>query len=111
MQSLKVFDSSVENLASGAWSAFGNAWKGGTQLVNKYVLNALNVYLDSCWSWNIDGQPRSRFQPFDIEKWCLIYLIYVFYMLLLINFLFFTFFSSWNLYAMFCISLGLSILL
>lgn len=36
-QSLKVLDNSVENLASGAWSAFGNAWKGGSELVHKYV--------------------------------------------------------------------------
>lgn len=43
MQGLKVLDNSVENFASGAWQAFGSAWKGGTELVHKYVLLQLNV--------------------------------------------------------------------
>ncbi|XP_010530871.1 PREDICTED: uncharacterized protein LOC104807346 [Tarenaya hassleriana] len=34
-QSLKVLDNSVETLTSGAWQALGNAWKGGTSLVQK----------------------------------------------------------------------------
>ncbi|KAJ4964921.1 hypothetical protein NE237_016770 [Protea cynaroides] len=34
-QGLKVLDKSVENFASGAWQAFGNAWKGGSDLVHK----------------------------------------------------------------------------
>lgn len=37
MQGLKVLDNSVENLASGAWQALGSAWKGGSNLVQKYV--------------------------------------------------------------------------
>lgn len=35
-QGLKVFDNSVETFASGAWSALGNAWRGGSELVHKY---------------------------------------------------------------------------
>ncbi|KAL3722453.1 hypothetical protein ACJRO7_034772 [Eucalyptus globulus] len=42
-QKLKAFDSSVENLASGAWQALGNAWKGGTNLVNKLEHSAVNL--------------------------------------------------------------------
>ncbi|XP_024016525.1 uncharacterized protein LOC18025918 [Eutrema salsugineum] len=34
-QGLKVFDDSVESFTSGAWLAFGNALKGGTNLVQK----------------------------------------------------------------------------
>ncbi|CAN8257893.1 unnamed protein product [Cochlearia groenlandica] len=34
-QGLKVFDDSVESFTSGAWAAFGNALKGGTNLVQK----------------------------------------------------------------------------
>lgn len=36
-QGLKVFDDSVESFTSGAWLALGNALKGGTNLVQKYV--------------------------------------------------------------------------
>lgn len=43
-QGLKVLDNSVENFASGAWQALGNAWKGGTDLVQKYVSVQLNVW-------------------------------------------------------------------
>lgn len=43
LQGLKVFDNSVENLASGAWQALGSAWKGGTNLVQKYVSLHFNV--------------------------------------------------------------------
>lgn len=32
-----VLDHSVENLASGAWHALGSAWRGGSDLVHKYV--------------------------------------------------------------------------
>ncbi|KAL5705037.1 hypothetical protein ACHQM5_023388 [Ranunculus cassubicifolius] len=42
-QGLKVFDSSVENLASGAWQALGNAWKGGSDLVHKLENSAANM--------------------------------------------------------------------
>lgn len=38
MQGLKVLDNSVENFASGAWQALGNAWKGGSNIVQKYVV-------------------------------------------------------------------------
>lgn len=38
IQGLKVFDNRVENFASGAWQALGNAWKGGSEFVHKYVL-------------------------------------------------------------------------
>ncbi|KAM7479225.1 hypothetical protein LguiA_027438 [Lonicera macranthoides] len=40
---LKVLDNSVENFASGAWQAFGNAWKGGSELVNKLENSAANL--------------------------------------------------------------------
>ncbi|KAH7517918.1 hypothetical protein FEM48_Zijuj09G0115200 [Ziziphus jujuba var. spinosa] len=40
---LKVLDNSVENFASGAWHTLGSAWKGGTDLVQKYVSMQLNV--------------------------------------------------------------------
>lgn len=42
-QGLKVLDNSVENLASGAWQALGSAWKGGTNLVQKYDSVHFNV--------------------------------------------------------------------
>lgn len=37
MQGLKALDTSVESLTSGAWQALGTAWKGGANLVQKYV--------------------------------------------------------------------------
>ncbi|XVE93300.1 hypothetical protein REPUB_Repub01dG0179100 [Reevesia pubescens] len=40
---LKVFDNSVESLASGAWQALGSAWKGGTDLVQKLEHSAVNI--------------------------------------------------------------------
>lgn len=43
LQGLKVLDNSVENLASGAWNALGSAWRGGTDLVHKYVPLKLNL--------------------------------------------------------------------
>ncbi|KAF4391561.1 hypothetical protein G4B88_030712 [Cannabis sativa] len=43
LQSLKAIDSSMENLASGAWQAFGSALKGGTTLVNKLEHSAANL--------------------------------------------------------------------
>ncbi|KAF3435679.1 hypothetical protein FNV43_RR22770 [Rhamnella rubrinervis] len=42
-QSLKVLDNSVENLASGAWQALGNAWRGGSDLVHKLEHSAVNL--------------------------------------------------------------------
>ncbi|RWV79142.1 hypothetical protein GW17_00059776 [Ensete ventricosum] len=43
-QGLKVLDSSVETFASGAWSALGGAWKGGSTLVSRYAMSFL-LYL------------------------------------------------------------------
>ena len=37
MQGLKVLDTSVENIASGAWKALGSALRGGSDFVHKYV--------------------------------------------------------------------------
>ncbi|XP_076954831.1 uncharacterized protein LOC143629446 [Bidens hawaiensis] len=34
-QGIKAIDTSVENFASGAWQALGNAWKGGSDFVQK----------------------------------------------------------------------------
>ncbi|XP_076924510.1 uncharacterized protein LOC143586977 [Bidens hawaiensis] len=34
-QGIKAIDTSVENFASGAWQAFGNAWRGGSDFVQK----------------------------------------------------------------------------
>ncbi|KAL5070896.1 hypothetical protein RYX36_021783 [Vicia faba] len=42
-QGLKVFDNSVETFASGAWSALGNAWRGGSDLVQKLENSASNL--------------------------------------------------------------------
>ncbi|KAK3002786.1 hypothetical protein RJ639_018344 [Escallonia herrerae] len=42
MIGLKVLDNSVENFASGAWQAFGNAWKGGSNMFNKLENSAVN---------------------------------------------------------------------
>lgn len=42
-QGLKALDSSVENIASGAWSALGNAFRGGTNLVQKLENSAVNL--------------------------------------------------------------------
>ncbi|KVH93271.1 hypothetical protein Ccrd_004685 [Cynara cardunculus var. scolymus] len=35
LQGIKAIDTSVENFASGAWQALGNAWKGGSSFVQK----------------------------------------------------------------------------
>ncbi|RYQ86835.1 hypothetical protein Ahy_B10g106454 isoform D [Arachis hypogaea] len=43
MQSLKVFDNSVETFASGAWTALGNAWRGSTELVQRLENSASNL--------------------------------------------------------------------
>ncbi|BAT98804.1 uncharacterized protein HKW66_Vig0251950 [Vigna angularis] len=42
-QGLKAFDSSVENFASGAWSALGNAWRGSTDFVQRLENSAANL--------------------------------------------------------------------
>ncbi|XP_019226240.1 PREDICTED: protein FAM114A2-like isoform X2 [Nicotiana attenuata] len=44
-QGLKVIDHSVENFASGAWQALGNAIKGGSDLVHKLENSAVNIGL------------------------------------------------------------------
>uniref|UniRef100_A0A164VMA0 DUF7798 domain-containing protein n=1 Tax=Daucus carota subsp. sativus TaxID=79200 RepID=A0A164VMA0_DAUCS len=40
---LKVLDNSVENIASGAWQAFGNAWRGGSTFVQKLESSAASL--------------------------------------------------------------------
>lgn len=40
---LKVIDASVENLASGAWQAFGTAWKGSRNFIQKLEHSAENL--------------------------------------------------------------------
>ncbi|CAM6100255.1 unnamed protein product [Calypogeia fissa] len=42
-QGLKAFDDSVESIASGAFQAFGNAWKGSLTLVQKLEHSAENL--------------------------------------------------------------------
>ncbi|KAL8097030.1 hypothetical protein AgCh_030207 [Apium graveolens] len=42
-QGLKVLDNSVENIASGAWQAFGNAWRGGSYFVQKLESSAASL--------------------------------------------------------------------
>lgn len=42
-QRLLALDSSVENFASGAWSALGNALRGGTNLVQQLENSAVNL--------------------------------------------------------------------
>ncbi|KAK7273941.1 hypothetical protein RIF29_15009 [Crotalaria pallida] len=41
-QGLKVIDHSVENFASGAWSALGSAWRGGSDWVHRLENSASN---------------------------------------------------------------------
>ncbi|XVE66894.1 hypothetical protein DITRI_Ditri08aG0116600 [Diplodiscus trichospermus] len=62
-QGLKVFDNSMENLASGAWQALGNAWKGGTNLVQKFEHSAAN-FADSIQH---GGLPAGSVAPSLIE--------------------------------------------
>lgn len=42
-QGLKVIDDSVENFASGAWKALGNAFKGGSTLIQKLEHSAVGI--------------------------------------------------------------------
>ncbi|KAK3005194.1 hypothetical protein RJ639_016436 [Escallonia herrerae] len=42
VKGLKALDNSVETFASGAWQALGNAWKGGSNMVNKLENSAVN---------------------------------------------------------------------
>ncbi|KAL4180360.1 hypothetical protein AMTRI_Chr13g91750 [Amborella trichopoda] len=57
-QGLKAFDHSVENIASGAWQAFGNAWKGGSSLVHKLENSAANL-ADSIQKGGLPGKAGS----------------------------------------------------
>ncbi|XP_038682591.1 uncharacterized protein LOC119983017 [Tripterygium wilfordii] len=57
-QRLKVLDDSVENFASGAWQALGNAWKGGTNLVQKLEHSAVNL-AESIQHGNLPGAAPS----------------------------------------------------
>ncbi|CAN0927785.1 hypothetical protein LINGRAHAP2_LOCUS36093 [Linum grandiflorum] len=42
-QGLKVLDHSVENFATGAWQALGNAWKGGSGFVQRLETSAVDL--------------------------------------------------------------------
>ncbi|CAL9072838.1 unnamed protein product [Musa acuminata var. zebrina] len=64
-QGLKVLDNSVETFASGAWSALGSAWKGGSSLVSKLELSAASL-ADSIHQGNLPGKATS-FAPSVIE--------------------------------------------
>ncbi|PKU85450.1 uncharacterized protein LOC110113441 [Dendrobium catenatum] len=57
-QGLKVIDSSVESLASGAWLAIGNALKGGSNLVHKLEHSAANL-ADSIQNGELPGKATS----------------------------------------------------
>lgn len=67
-----MLDNSVENLASGAWQALGNALKGGTKFVQKYVaflsLSLIMMYfIKSC---NLEVLGPLQFSLF-LFKFCL----------------------------------------
>ncbi|XP_012072473.1 uncharacterized protein LOC105634248 isoform X2 [Jatropha curcas] len=53
-QGLKVLDHSVENFASGAWQALGNALKGGSNFVQKLEHSAVNL-AESIQNGNLPG--------------------------------------------------------
>ncbi|URD73141.1 hypothetical protein MUK42_25860 [Musa troglodytarum] len=55
-QGLKVLDNSVETFAFGAWSALGNAWKGGSRLVSRLEHSAANL-ADSIQHGDLPGSP------------------------------------------------------
>ncbi|XP_065003947.1 uncharacterized protein LOC135636240 [Musa acuminata AAA Group] len=57
-QGLKVLDSSVETFASGAWSALGGAWKGGSTLVSRLEHSAVSL-ADAIQHGNLPGQTPS----------------------------------------------------
>lgn len=63
----------MENLASGAWSAFGSAWKGSTQLVNKYVFECLECIFWIHAGLEILMDSLDHGSYFLILKWCLVY--------------------------------------
>lgn len=62
-QGLKVLDNSVENLASGAWRALGNAWKEGSNLVHKLEHSAANL-ADTIQHGGLPGSPGSAAPSF-----------------------------------------------
>ncbi|KAL5858063.1 hypothetical protein ACOSQ3_005521 [Xanthoceras sorbifolium] len=57
-QGLKVLDNSVENFASGAWQALGNAWKGSSNFVQKLEHSAVNL-ADSIQQGGMPAPPGS----------------------------------------------------
>ncbi|MQL75913.1 hypothetical protein Taro_008292 [Colocasia esculenta] len=57
-QGLKVLDNSVENLASGAWNVLGNAWKGGSNLVQRLEHSAASL-ADSIQQGNLPAKAGS----------------------------------------------------
>ncbi|XP_009394282.3 uncharacterized protein LOC103979791 [Musa acuminata AAA Group] len=57
-QGLKVLDNSVETFAFGAWSALGNAWKGGSRLVGRLEHSAANL-ADSIQHGDLPGKATS----------------------------------------------------
>ncbi|KAK4724361.1 hypothetical protein R3W88_027140 [Solanum pinnatisectum] len=57
-QGLRVIDHSVENFASGAWQALGNAIKGGSDLVHKLENSAVNI-AESIQHGNLPATPGS----------------------------------------------------
>ncbi|PKA59792.1 hypothetical protein AXF42_Ash011917 [Apostasia shenzhenica] len=64
-QGLKVLDGSVESLASGAWHAFGNALKGGSNLVQRLEKSATNL-ADSIQHGELNSR-ASSFAPSILE--------------------------------------------
>lgn len=59
LQGLKVLDTSVENFASGAWNALGNAWRGGSDFVHKYD-SLLSHLFKMCSFLQLDEKVMSK---------------------------------------------------
>ncbi|KAL2254690.1 uncharacterized protein LOC105169582 [Sesamum indicum] len=64
-QGLKVFDTSMESFASGAWQALGTAWKGGATLVHK-IEDSASSLADSIQHGGLPG-PTSTVAPSLLE--------------------------------------------
>ncbi|KAL0422679.1 UNVERIFIED_CONTAM: hypothetical protein Slati_3290800 [Sesamum latifolium] len=64
-QGLKVFDTSMESFASGAWQALGTAWKGGATLVHK-IEDSASSLADSIQHGNLP-EPTSSVAPSLLE--------------------------------------------
>ncbi|KAL0384159.1 UNVERIFIED_CONTAM: hypothetical protein Sradi_2810200 [Sesamum radiatum] len=64
-QGLKVFDTSMESFASGAWQALGTAWKGGATLVHK-IEDSASSLADSIQHGGLNG-PTSSVAPSLLE--------------------------------------------